>query len=662
MRSGRWLLLLSLGLLLTATVFAQAPNLPGQPVGLDNTPQRDTSRRQQATDWDNTPPVIYAHKAYNAGRTYPDTSLNHLHQPQVNGLFYRDLGNFGSAAQWVYWRPTLAKVNPSFGYPAFDPYRFDADSVLYYNTTRPYSEFQYRLGSQLEQWAEILHTQNIRPQWNFAARYRKITSTGAFRTQRTNHDNASLSTHYTSKGLHYELYGNVVFNNFQQDENGGIRSAEDLTNDLYSDRATVPIRVASAGYSNRRSPVYNTLREGQVLLQHGYTFGRVDTVYNEDSTRYEANLKSRFRILHRLSLGSSRHIYNDLRPDSLRYASLFQRLFSGSDSVYALQRHQWTDNNVQLQTFVGKGPVPLLVSAGIGIRTDKFSSEAPDVYSGESLFNTYLTGTLTNEASDSLRNWRLNAQGIFYIAGPSIGNFDVSATVSRTLGSRFLLTADARQQLGEAPYAFRKYQNAFYNQELSFSKETYTRIGATIQLPSSRLALGFHTVLIGNYLYTDSLNNALQQSGVFQVLQATVHKQFRFGKWISDNELVLQQRNGDAPLNLPLYSGRHSLAWQSALFKDAILIYSGLELRYNTPWYADGYSAVLGRFYHQSAVQLSNPPELTAFFNFRVKRFRASLSIDQIQQLIIRKNVQRYLYYPAPGFGFRFGFSWGLVN
>jgi hypothetical protein len=656
------LLLLVLNLLFTTAVFAQAPNLPGQPVGLDNTPQRDTSRRQQATDWDHTPPVIHAQKAYNGTRFTPDTSLSSLHRPQVDGLLYRDLGNFGSAAQWVQWRPTLAKPNPSFGYPAFDLYRFDTDSLLYYNTTRPYSEFQYRLGSQLEQWAEILHTQNIRPQWNFAARYRKITSTGAFRTQRTNHDNASLSTHYTSKGLHYELYGAVVFNNFQQDENGGIVSAADLTNDLYGDRATVPVRIGSAGYSNRRSPVYNTLRDGQVLLQHGYTFGRVDTTYNADSTRYDAALRSRFRILHRLSLGSYRHIYNDLRPDSLRYTALFQRSFSGSDSVYALQRQQWTDNNVQLQSFVGKGPAPLLVSAGVGIRTDRFVSEAPSVQSTESLFNSYLTGTVTNEASDSARLWRLNAQGIFYVAGPSIGNFDVSATVARMVGKDILLTAEARQQLGEAPYAFRYYQNAFYNRDQSFSKETYTRLGATLQIPSRRFTVGFHSLLIGNYLYTDSLNNTLQQSGVFQVLQATLSKRFGFGKWVSDHELVLQQRNGDGPLNLPLYSGRHSLAWQSALFKDAISIFSGLELRYNTPWYADGYSAVLGRFYHQSDVQLSNPPELTAFFNFRVKRFRASLSIDQIQQLLIRKNVQRYLYYPAPGFGFRFGFSWGLVN
>ncbi len=639
---------------------AQAPDLPGQPIGLNNAPQRDTSRHKMSSDWDDTRPVIRAGKAFEVQTPFEDTGIQNLHRPTLYGLSYRDLGNLGSAAQWIRWQPALATAAPSFGYPVFDAYRFGGDDLLYFNTTRPYSVFSYRLGSKLEQSAEILHTQNIRPQWNFAARYRKLTSPGFYRGQRTNHDNASLSSHYQSQNLRYEVFGNIVFNNFQQDENGGIVSENMLTESAYTDRATVPTRISSANYSTRRSPVFNTLRDGGLALRHAYTFGPIDTLYNEDSTRIDLRLQPRFRLQHELALGSARHIYTDLRPDSARYASIFPKAFQTNDSVYSLQRHEWTDNRLLLQTFVGKAP--LLLSAGAGIRTDKFTTQTPLSKSGETFFNTYLSGTLTNENTDSLRKWRFRAQGIFFVAGPAVGNLDAWGSIGRTLGRDLLLQLDFRQQIGDAPYAFRHYENAFFRRDLSFAKETFTRIGGSIALPQQRLHVSFHSLLAGNYLYHDSSGRALQHSGVFQVLQAGLQKQFRFRHWVWDNEILLQQRNGDAPLNLPLYTGRHSIAYERSLFRDAIATYTGVEVRYNTPWQADGYSPLLNRFYHQSDETISNPPELTAFFNFRVKRFRIGFSADQLQQLVIRKNVQRYLHYPAQSATFRLNVSWGLVN
>ena len=629
-------------------------------MGLYNAPQRDTSRKKMSTDWDDTRPVIKVGKAFSPQTPFEDTGIQTLHRPTLYGLPYRDLGNLVSAAQWELWQPTLAAAKPLFGYAIFDPYRFSPEAALYFNTTRPYSVFSYRLGSKLEQSAEILHTQNIRPQWNFAARYRKLTSPGFYRGQRTNHDNASLTTHYQSKGLRYEVFGSFGFDNFQQDENGGIVSADMLTSNAYTDRATIPTRISSANYSTRRSPVFNTLREGQLLVRQAYTFGPIDTLYNEDSTQIDPRLRAKFRLQHQLDIGAARHIYTDLRPDSARYADIFQKTFPANDSVFSRQRHEWTDNRLLLQTFVGKAP--LLLSAGAGIRTDKFTTEAPGTKTEEKLFNTYLAGTLTNEGVDSPRQWRFRAEGLFFIAGPSIGNLDISGSVGRNLGRDLLLEVDFRQQIGDAVYAFRHYENAFFRRDLSFAKETYTRLGGTVRWPSKALSASFHSLLLGNYLYYNAQNKALQQAGVFQVLQATLQKQFRFRKWVWENKVILQQRNGDGPLNLPLYSGRHSFAYERTLFNDAIATYTGLELRYNTPWQADGYSPLLNQFYHQSDEQISNPPDLTAFFNFRVKHFRFSLSADQLQQLIIQKNVIRYVNYPAQDFNIRLSIQWGLLN
>ncbi|NJO25216.1 MAG: putative porin, partial [Bacteroidia bacterium] len=66
----------------------------------------------------------------------------------------------------------------------------------FFNTTKPYTELNYTLGSRVEQMIEVMHTQNIRPQWNASMQYRLINSPGFFKNQKTNHNNYLFTSWY----------------------------------------------------------------------------------------------------------------------------------------------------------------------------------------------------------------------------------------------------------------------------------------------------------------------------------------------------------------------------------------------------------------------------------------------------------------------------------
>ncbi|MGN6567445.1 MAG: putative porin, partial [Flavipsychrobacter sp.] len=430
-------------------------NMPG---GIQ--PRDSTANKSNNSKWKEDNARIFFHRLNSDKKQIPDTSLHTFHRRPFSQPWYRDLGNLGSPVQNLLFTPEN-RMGPTLGYHVYDVYRFDTDSLNYYNTTRPYSVFGYQLGSKLEQMVSLFHTQNIKPNWNFAVEYRKVNSPGFYKLQRTIHDNASLTTNYKSKNLHYELYGAVVYNKFQQDENGGILNDSELLSSQYTDRRTVDVAFQNDAYSITRSSVTNMQRDFGMLLQHRYSWGSVDTTYNSDSTQYNTQLVPRFSITHRMQLGSEKHVFKDILPDSLRYTSLFQHGFNSSfsggfatDSVFSQQTWFWVDNRLLLNGFVGPKGKQLEFDAGVGNRIDQFKTNYIAGTSSNNILSNYIVGDIKKEALKP-GEWFYNASGQLYVTGDAAGDFviDVNAgkDLNKNLGS---ISAGFRQQLNSAPYSY----------------------------------------------------------------------------------------------------------------------------------------------------------------------------------------------------------------
>lgn len=678
-----------------STGFAQS-TLPGNSPTLPKA-GKDTSKTNTNKWRDEEARVSYV--KLNSARSYiPDTSIHTFQRNPFLQPWYRDLGNLGSPAGNMMFTPE-DRVGPTLGYHVFDAYRLFADSLNFYNTTRPYSAFHYQLGSKLEQIASILHTQNITPGWNFAFQYHKINSPGFYKIQRTNHDDGALTTNYISPGKHYTLYAAMVYNKFQHDENGGLVVDTQLTSPYYTDRRTLDVAYQDDAYSLTRSSVTNLQRDFTFMLQHSYTWGNTDTTYNADSTEFSSRLIPRFSITHKLELSTEKHQYKDLTPDSLRYTTLFQQGFvnlggtyaPGGDSVETDQKWFWIDNQVSINGFIGKADDQLKFSAGLGNRVDNFYSlpvyhtlSTSNVilnYIGQdktTILSNYLAGEIKKEA---LRpgEWEYGANTRFFLTGDYAGKFVFNGLIGKELKNNWgNFAAGFQQQLNAAPYNYTHYENLYTQQFFSFSNESVTMLYGAIDNPRLRLSGGVKNYVIANYIYLNENETPAQYGIPFTVTQAWARKVFRFGNFYLDNELAYQKTPANAPVNVPELMGRHQFSLEKQMFNSPLRIVLGLEVRYTTAYFTPGYDALLNRFFYQKTAYVANAPEEALFLNFRIKRFRAFLMGDNLQTILGIRNTVLYTGTPVYNFGpdnissipqyaapdvvIRFGFTWVLIN
>jgi len=689
-QARRYLPILFFAMLACAGIPAMAQYGTGSstvPNTLNPNANKDTTHAKTNTAQWKDEEANLSYERLNSTKSYiPDTSLHTFQRRPFVGTWARDLGNPGSPVYDLAFTPEN-RVGPSSGYHVYDAYRFILDSLNFYTTNRPYSVFDYQLGSKLEQTAGILHTQNIRPNWNFMVQYRKVSAPGFYKTNRNNHDNAALTTNYKSLDKHYTLYAAFVYNKEQHDENGGIVNDSELSDLSYIDRQTVDVAYQNSQYSLTRSTVSSVQRDFGLLLQHGYTWGRYDTTYNADSTGYTFKLTPRFSITHKMELSSEKHTYKDLSPDSVRYVTLFDGNFTnsgagyyvaGADSVVSQQKWFFIDNKLLLNSFIGKEGKQLKFSAGLGNRFDGFATTPanPNTTIRNNVLSNYACGVIAHEATNE-NAWQYGAKALFYLTGDYAGNFSLNASLGKEFGRAVGFAAGFDQQLGSAPYSYTTYANNYTTLLWSFNKETITDVYATVESRRLRLSAGLKNYVIGDYIYIGQNEQPAQYGVPFNLTQGWLRKVFKLGNIYLDNELMYQQTAANAPVNVPALMARHQISFEHDLFKRALKVVTGAEVRYNTSYHPAGYDALLNRFYYQNTTYISNTPELSVFLNFRIKHFRAFVMADQVQQIFSPNTilfagtpVLNFSYqgssnvpvYAAQNFMIRFGFSWVLIN
>ena len=649
-------------------VFAQQQ--PGAPLSLQDEPKSDSLQfdKSNTDEWHSVDVNIKVRYKYlNSDNIHsPDSSIHTYHRKSYLQPWRVDLGNYGTATQNLMFTPE-DRLGPTLGYKALDIYRIDADSLRFYNTTAPYSVFDFRLGSKLEQQVSILHTQNIKPNWNFAFEYNRVSSQGFFLLQRTSHDAGSFSTNYQSINRRYKLKAGVVYNKNIQDENGGIIDTSQLTNEDFNERSNLDIAYANAAASSAtvpRSLVTNTLRDYSVVLQHGYSWGKTDTLYNEDSTKMSIEYIPRFSISHHSRLSNQQLTYKDLRPDSLRYAPFFAQAFvgDGSDSVFTRQKLNTFDNALLLNGFLGKEDKQVQFSAGAGLQIDKFSTRFLVDAEFVTITSNYIIAQVRKDAVED-GQFFYSGEAKFYVTGAAAGNSLLHLALGKGVGDGLaVLKAGVQQNINNAPYNYTTYINQYDTITNTFNKESITKLYFEVASSRYHFNIGIRNYLVSNYLYMNAGQLPDQYAPAFNLLQVSAQKAFKWRGVVLDNEILYQQFAAGAPVNVPLLMGRHQLSYERYIFRNALKVAIGGQMRYHSPYNTARYSPIFNRFYYNDTYLLTNDPVYALFFNFKIKRFRAYVMVDQFQQLFNPGNYINLPGYPAQDAMIRFGFSWVLLK
>lgn len=585
------------------------------------------------------------------------------------------LGNLGTASRSILFSPSMT---PGWdpGFHAFDIYKWKPEAIRFFNTTRPYTELNYLLGSRTEQIVEAMHTQNIKPNWNASFRYRFINSPGFFQNQHTNHNNILFSSWYEGKAKRYNNYFFVLANNLQSAENGGIKSDLYLKETVtYKDRFNIPTVLGeNQEYSNdffsTSISIGNRYREFTILMRQQYDLGKKDSIVT-DSTVIPL-FYPRLRFEHTISYNEDKYQFIDqaqtTSSDSEYYYNNYGITINPGDSLNVRDRWKNLTNDFSIYQFPDAKNLQQFVRLGASLQMLKGEFDS----ASSSLYNVIFHAEYRNKTRN--QKWDAELNGNFYSAGFNSGDYNAHISLKRYVGKKSQGYAEIGfENVNRSPSFLYDTRSSFYFDKSAtngFKKENSTHIFASIYQQGLKLRLAGDYYLVSNYTYFTDFSKLQQYEPLFNFLRISAQKIFRLGKhwnWYAD--VYVQQKTGGVQLNTPLIFTRNRIAFEGHFFRNLDLS-TGVELKYHTSYKADNYSPVLGQFFYQDSVTISNRPDISAFLHFRIRSFKAFVRVENLNTMQITEqggfgfthNNLAAPGYPYPGLQIRLGVWWNFVN
>jgi len=656
--------------------YAQLPRMrSGNPLGglsnMGNKSGSDTIGFEHRDDLKDSITISY-HYLNSLTKEYLDSSINDYGKYYTVPDGYVTLGNNGNAAYPVLFTPIL-KAGWDAGFHAFDVYKYTIENTRFFQTTRPYTELSYFLASGKEQVVKVLQTQNIKPNWNVGIDYRLISSPGFFQTQNTNHNNYRLFSHYQGKRKRYSAYFVLMGNKLGSSENGGIVNDSFLLDPNRKRRMTVPVHLGSDSLSQNifstNISTGNLYNDFTVFFRQSYDIGKKDSIIINDSTT-EYLFYPKLRFQHTINYTSSSYEFRDTlnNPYLAQADSVFfqQKYDTSLHPTYGLNfsvRDKWkfVSNDFVIRQFPETKNLGQYIEAGM--RLENFSGF---FYSGKkNFYNVVLHGEYRNKTRN--KKWDAVLNGEFYATGLNAADFNVYASVARTLNQKLGDVQISFQNVNRSPsYIYEGNSSFNFGNNLKTNKENITVLTATAI--NRRFTLMARNISITNYTYFTNFYQTNQFNGLVNLTQITASAKTKIAKHLNlYSDFIIQQTTGNNPIHVPLFYTRQRLAFEGNYFKNLNLS-TGIDVKYNTPYKADNYSPVMGKFFPQDSVVINNLPQVNLFFNFRIKSFTAFIKAENIntfdisEGLAFTNNNFAAPLYPTPGLIIRFGVKWGFVN
>lgn len=612
-----------------------------------------------------------------------------------------NMGNLGAAARNLVFTPRMQSGwDP--GWHAYDLYVFTTDETKFFNTTKPYTELGYVLASKAEQDIDIFHTQNIRPNFNFAFEYRLINAPGSFQNLNSNHNNYRFNSWYQSKNKRYQNFFILVASKLSASENGGILNPTDLDSATYSNQTTLPVQLGQNLVSSTGNPFASAVTTGTkystltFLMRHQYDLGQKDSIVTDSSViplfyprlrieNTEAYTTYNYQFLdfyyppyytldtayyHQdLGIGYIQPVDSVIRQDNWHVLSSDLSLYQFPD---ARNPQQFFKLGATLELLSGRfdtsalsAPPPPGTLTPIGSSTLLTAHKLHDQ-------NVFAHAEYRNQTRN--KKWDIEAYGKLYLNGLDAGDYNGSISLGRLISRELGFFQAGFENTNHTPGFIFDRASSFNldtaAQQRTFLKENTTHLFASIDQPQHHLNLSGSLYLMSNYAYVKNYYQEGQASSLFNLLQITLRKQFTiYRHWHWRTLTILQQVAGASPVHVPLVVSSNQVGYDGNFGFRNLNISFGTEIRYISPYKADGYSPVVGQFFSQNTTISQKLPDINLYLHLRIRGFTAYLQLENVNSMAFSPNGFGFYNnnfvapnYPEPAFVFRLGIFWSFIN
>ncbi|MBS1660682.1 MAG: hypothetical protein JST68_06485 [Bacteroidetes bacterium] len=599
-----------------------------------------------------------------------------------------NLGNMGTPAKNLVFSPRMQSGwDP--GWHSYDLYTFKVDETRFFNTTRPYTELGYMLAGRGEQFVNVFHTQNIRPNWNFSFEYRLINAPGTFQNQNTNHSNMRIGSWYQGKNKRYSNFFVLVSSKLAASENGGITNPANLDSIQYANQATLPVYLGNglqqATGNLFSAPITTGTRYTSLslMMRQQYDLGQKDSIITDTSVT--PLFYPRVRLEHTFSYSSYRYRFFDFstNPTYALDSSYYWNSYGLSilkplnDTVFFQDKWSVVSNDFSIYQFPdSKNPQQFIK---LGATLELLKGNFDTSLTSQTLPPGHATNTQNVFAHGEYRNktrnqkWDIEAYGRLYLNGLNSGDYNAFISLKRLISRQVGYLEAGFENANRTPGFVFDRASAFYLDSSSstkgIGKENTTHLFATLDRPQSQLTFTGSYYLMTNYAYFTSYYK-VRQADVFNLLQLSVKKQFTlYRHWKWRTLTYLQQVAGSSPVHVPLLMSTNQVGYDGSLGFKNLNVSFGTELRYISPYKADGYAPVTGQFFSQDSTIRQKLPDISLYLHFRVRSFTAYIRGENINAMKFSPHGFGFYNnnfvapgYASPGLIIRFGFFWGFVN
>ncbi len=628
--------------------------------GLNNGRPQFGKEKDLTVEGEKPPITDYLIISQSRDTTYVDTTLsmvkdykyNYLRRDDFELMPFHNVGrpynNLGKNFDFELLSPRLGARGRHLSY-------IEVDDVYDYHVPTPLTELYFKTVVNQGQQLDALFTSNISPGLNFSLSYKGARSAGNYVNTLTSTGNFKFTTNYISESNRYRLRLHAVVQDLFNQENGGldanalegfVTGDEDL-----QDRGRLEPNLDDAT---------STLQGTRYYLNHDY-----EILGQQDSTSYY-----------------SARIYN-----TAFYEDKFYR-FEESSASNTFLGDSYVSSNLRDQTDLEQGAIEagmtydhyILGYFKAGIARQEYNygyNRTLDLGSGNFITNR-LRGELYQFKGafekrigqfDVKANTGINIAGELdgqYVNGSAGYHFnDIDVKAGIAISSR---APDFNYLLFQSDYVNYNWQNSFNNiekQQLTFSahSEKFIDLDVTFTTLQDQVYFEQSFVLDTNNNITGYTANPVQATEDITYLKIKAHKDIKFFRHFGlDNTVMFQNvTQGANIINVPSFTTRNSLYYKNRLFKKALLLQTGITLKYFDSYFMDAYDPVLGEFVVQTDQKLGAFPLVDFFINAKVRQTRIFLKFEHLNQAFASGDD----FFSAPrtpfrDFTVRFGIVWNF--
>lgn len=566
----------------------------------------------------------------------------------------------------------LFKPNTEFGFsPGFNPYGdflYKNEDAVVFQTKLPFTSFYYTQGKAGQQGSmtcfDALHTQNFGKRFNFTAKHHSTTNNGFYNFQKTSLKNLQLSSYFITKNERYMLTTALTWNKVIQAENGGI-NRDAVTDTFFRDLASnivsaVPVELSSANSIDR----YRQHQLAQTLwIKREKTNDTLNPYINQ------------LGIRHKFKATKQTHYYTDFENDgnSNVYDSLYNYQVNSNDSIH----FSCYTNSFELFTpYKEKG---LSFSAGIVYDYFRLYQSANNLN-----YQTLINNNLSANGQLYINtNHLLNLHSSFQYGISGYNQNDLNLKIKNEFKLPALkfykLTTYFESSLRIPDYQYWSNISNRIKYTQSLDKTAINLISVKLEklnnrnerqnalnytLPQINTKLEFNQYTISNLVYFNQ-NSQVEQGGQGVALsQFIVQKHFNLKKFQYNQQFAYQIKSSTRNnyILLPDWMSKSVLYYQTYLFKKALFLQIGSEIRVTSSYQANQYNPALKSF-HLSSNKVGGYPFFDVFVHAEVKTARFYFKSEHVNDgLFGNYQFANYSYttpyYPSAPRRFRLGVAW----